>query len=78
MDTVDCLHCGTQPHLGSSAFGVNKFLFHSPSNAGLNPYYDNIKPLLSVLRAMGVMPVSPTAEGKHRYIAKIITRLGIS
>ena len=77
IDPVDSLQYGIQPNLYSlTAFGFNRFFLRSSRNTALNPYYDNMKSFLFVMRAMGVLPVSATAEGKLRFVVTISTSSG--
>jgi len=76
-DTVDSLQYGMQPNLYSyNTFRFNRFFLRSSRNTALNTYHDNMQPFLFVMRAMGVLPVSATAEGKLRYGVTISTSLG--
>ena len=76
-DTVDSLQYGMQPNLYNyNTFRFNQFFLRSSRNTALNTYYDNMQPFVLVMRAMGVLPVSATAEGKLRYGFTISTSLG--
>jgi hypothetical protein len=44
---------------------VSQFNDHSTSSSTANPYYENLKPFLLVMRAMGVLPLTSEAAGKH-------------
>lgn len=76
-DTIDSLQYEMQPNLYSfNTFRFKRFFFRSSRNTALNTYYDIMKPFLFVMRVMGVLPVSATAEGKLRYGVTISTCLG--
>jgi hypothetical protein len=75
-NAADSLHYGMQPNLHNfNTIRFNRFFLRSSRNTALNPYYDNMKPFLFVMRAMGVLPLSATAEGKLRYDDKISMRI---
>jgi hypothetical protein len=77
MDTLDSLQYGMQPNLYSlNTFKCNQFFLQASRCAALNSYYDNMKPFVLVMRAMGVLPVSPTEEGKNRHGVTISMSLG--
>ena len=72
IDAADSLRYEMKPNLFSfSAFRFNRFFLRSSRRTVLNTYYDNMQPFLFVMRAMGVLPVSATAEGKLRYCVTI-------
>jgi len=76
-DTVDSLQYGMQPNLYNyNTFRFNRFFLRSSRNTAQNTFHDNMQPFLFALRAMGVLPVSVTAEGKLRYSVTISTSLG--
>jgi hypothetical protein len=75
-NTVDSLQYGMLPNLYNFNYNrFNRFYLSSSRNNALNSYYDNMKPFLFVMRAMGVLPISATAEGKFRYGVTISTCL---
>jgi hypothetical protein len=77
-NAVDRLQYGMQSNLynfNNNRF--NHFFLLSSRNNLLNSYYDNMKPFLLVMRAMGVLPISATAEGKFRYGVTITTSVRI-
>ncbi|XP_023717203.1 gustatory and odorant receptor 24 [Cryptotermes secundus] len=64
MSTVDSLSYGMKPtSYEFSRSDVSQFCGHSPHGYALNPYYDSLKPLLLVMRAMGVLPLTSEAGG---------------
>lgn len=65
MDTGDHLSNGMkQTSYGFSRSDVSQFCAQCPRGSTGNPYYDNLKPFLLVMRAMGVLPFSSEAGGK--------------
>jgi len=76
-NTVDSLQFGMQQDLYNlNTFRFNRIFLRSSRNTAQNPYYDNMKPFLFVMRAMGMLPLSATTEGKLQYGVTIRTSLG--
>jgi hypothetical protein len=76
-DTVGRLQYGRQLNsYRRNTFKFKQFFLQPSSNNALNPYYGDMKPFVLVMRAMGVLPVSSTAEGKHRHSVTVSISLG--